>query len=143
VVTYNSPLERQLTTQRIARLDGWVTTSTARPTVARIIVSTADLDRALAFYAELVGLELTRRSDPFAWLRTGEGVEVMLHERDTTPSRAAVAVGLVVAELDATVATWAARGGEVIDEPADQPWGERMAVVTDPDGHVVCLSQRA
>lgn len=23
--------------------------------------------------------------------------------------------------------------------PADQPWGERQAVLTDPDGHVRCL----
>jgi uncharacterized glyoxalase superfamily protein PhnB len=27
----------------------------------------------------------------------------------------------------------------VVDPPADQPWGERQAVLTDPDGHVVCL----
>jgi uncharacterized glyoxalase superfamily protein PhnB len=30
-------------------------------------------------------------------------------------------------------------GAAVIDAPADQPWGERQAVLTDPDGHVVCL----
>jgi len=120
-----------------------VSTPTSTPALARIIVSTSDLERAVAFYAELVGLELTRRSDPFAWLHTADGVELMLHERDTTPSRASVSVGLVIAELDATVARWQAAGGEVIDPPVDQPWGERMAVVTDPDGHVVCLSQAA
>jgi predicted enzyme related to lactoylglutathione lyase len=119
-------------------LNSWVST----PTLARVIVSTATLDKALSFYADLLGLTRQRRQDPFAWLRTADGVELMLHERDTTPSRASVAIGLVIADLDGTVASWAARGGEVIDPPADQPWGERMAVVTDPDGHVVCLSQR-
>jgi predicted enzyme related to lactoylglutathione lyase len=121
----------------------WVSIPTSTPALASIIVSTSNLEQAVAFYAELVGLELARRSAPFAWLRTADGVELMLHERDTTPSRTSIAIGLVIAELDATVAGWRARGGEVIDPPADQPWGERMAVVADPDGHVVCLSQRA
>lgn len=113
------------------------------PSLARIVVSTADLDRALTFYADLVGLTLERRQESFAWLRTADGVEVMLHERPATPSPAAVAVGLFVADVDKTVAAWQDRDGGVIDPPADQPWGERMAVVTDPDGHIVCLSQRA
>jgi uncharacterized glyoxalase superfamily protein PhnB len=26
-----------------------------------------------------------------------------------------------------------------VDAPADQPWGERQAVLTDLDGHVICL----
>jgi len=30
-------------------------------------------------------------------------------------------------------------GATVIDAPADQPRGERQSVLTDPDGHVVCL----
>jgi predicted enzyme related to lactoylglutathione lyase len=111
-------------------------------TLARIVVSTSDLDPSLAFYADMVGLTVERRQDGFAWLRTADGVEVMLHERPTTPSMAAVAVGLFVADVDKTVAAWQEQGGGVIDPPADQPWGERMAVVADPDGHVVCLSQQ-
>ena len=30
-------------------------------------------------------------------------------------------------------------GADVLDPPDDQPWGERQSVLTDPDGHVVCL----
>jgi uncharacterized glyoxalase superfamily protein PhnB len=31
----------------------------------------------------------------------------------------------------------------VIAEPADQPWGERLASVADPDGYVVHLGAAA
>lgn len=111
-------------------------------TLAGIVVSTAELGPSRACYADLVGLTPERRQDGFAWLRTSDGAELMLHERPATPSLSAVAVGLFVADVDKTVAAWQEQGGTVIDPPADQPWGERMAVVTDPDAHVVCLSQQ-
>ena len=31
----------------------------------------------------------------------------------------------------------AAEGARVVAPPADQPWGERLASVADPDGYVV------
>jgi len=31
----------------------------------------------------------------------------------------------------------------VIGEPADQPWGERMATVLDPDGNKVIVASRS
>lgn len=31
----------------------------------------------------------------------------------------------------------------MLEEPADQPWGERMATVTDPDGNRVIVPTRA
>jgi len=31
----------------------------------------------------------------------------------------------------------------VLSEPEDQPWGERVARVTDPDGNVMVIGQRA
>jgi uncharacterized glyoxalase superfamily protein PhnB len=31
----------------------------------------------------------------------------------------------------------------VVQEPAGQPWGERMAVVVDPDGNRVMVASRA
>jgi lactoylglutathione lyase len=32
-----------------------------------------------------------------------------------------------------------AAGAKVVAEPADQPWGERVGSVADPDGYVICL----
>jgi len=33
-------------------------------------------------------------------------------------------------------------GVRVLAEPADQPWGERMAEVADPDGNRVIVASR-
>lgn len=109
--------------------------------ISRLVVSVTALDPALAFYEGLVGLRRTASADELAWLATADGVEIMLHERPATPSDTAVALGLAVPDLDGVVGAWAARGGVVVDPPEERPWGERMAVVRDPDGHLVCLSQ--
>lgn len=109
--------------------------------ISRIVISVSALGPALAFYEGLLGLRRTRSAGELAWLVTADGIEIMLHERPATPSDTAVALGLIVPDLDGTVDTWTGRGGIVVDPPEDRPWGERMAVVRDPDGHLVCLSQ--
>ncbi|WP_394551972.1 VOC family protein [Agromyces sp. MMS24-JH15] len=111
-----------------------------KPMLRRVIVSTEDLDRATAFYGDLLGLGVITRTDDFATLRLGPNQELLLHRRPTSPSDTAVAIGLSVAGLPARVDRWRAMGGSVIDEPRAQPWGEVMAVLRDPDGHVVCVS---
>ncbi|MEC4611805.1 VOC family protein [Tsukamurella tyrosinosolvens] len=109
--------------------------------ISRLVVSVSALDPALAFYEGLLGLRRTAGAGELARLATTDGIEVMLHERPATPSDTAVAIGFAVADLDGVVGTWTARGGAVVDPPEERPWGERMAVVRDADGHVVCLSQ--
>ncbi len=108
----------------------------------RVVVSVGSLPDALAFYRDVIGLPVVRSSEQFGFLATAEGVEVLLHQRPTTPSDAAVALTFGVTQVDAAVELWRGRGGVVIDSPETQPWGERMAVVRDADGHVVCLVQR-
>ena len=120
-----------------------MTRSTPGPEIARLIVSVQSLDRALVLYRDALGLTLKRQHGEFAWLSANDGLEIMLHERATFASPTAVSIGFVVDELDLVVAGWVDRGGSVIDAPTLQPWGERMAVVADADGHVVCISGRA
>ncbi|MEV0716015.1 VOC family protein [Asanoa sp. NPDC050611] len=106
--------------------------------LSRVVVSTASLPRALSFYGDLLGLPSVPAGPGLATLDAG-GTSVLLHERPSVPSDTAVAASFVVVDLDALVARWQAAGGAVVDQPATQPWGERMAVVRDPDGHLVCL----
>lgn len=107
-----------------------------------MVISVADLRAGLAFYRELLGLSVTRDAPGFTWLQSIDGVEVMLHERPATPSDAAVSIGFTVDDLHAVIDAWHRRGGAVLKPPAEQAWGELMAVVRDADGHIVCLSQR-
>ena len=106
--------------------------------VARVIVSVSSLERSLAFY-EVLGFAQFWSNADVARLRSGSGVELMLHERGAEGSDLGLAVSFVVDDVDAMAAAAASEGGEIIDEPADQPWGERQAVLHDPDGHVICL----
>lgn len=108
-----------------------------------MIVSVSDLDRALAFYAGVLGLPQSPAAPGFAVLTVGEpphAVELMLHERPAEPSVAGVAMSIRVADVDKITALAEQAGCRVIDAPSDQPWGERLAVLRDPDGHVICLA---
>lgn len=111
--------------------------------IRRLIISVAQLDRSIVFYRDALGLTLSRQSEGFAWLATGDDVEILLHERETAANGGSVSIAFTVNALDDVVADWASRGGGIIDEPQTQPWGERMAVVTDADGHIVCLCEQA
>ena len=44
-----------------------------------------------------------------------------------------------VDDVDATLERLRASGAQVVSEPEDQPWGERVARVRDPGGHLVYL----
>lgn len=115
---------------------------TSAPALHRLVLSATSLPAALDLYAGVLGLAVERTADGFAWLRTADGVELMVHERPAVASDAAVAVTFALPELDATIDRWVAAGGTVVDAPAAQPWGERMAVVRDADGHIVCLVEQ-
>jgi lactoylglutathione lyase len=47
------------------------------------------------------------------------------------------------ADCDAVVERLRAAGVTVTEEPVDQPWGERVARVLDPDGNEVIIGARA
>jgi predicted enzyme related to lactoylglutathione lyase len=106
----------------------------------RIIVSVADRDRALGLYRDALGLTVKYGQGEMVMLAVpGTELEVLLHERPPTPGRAGIAATFLVDDVDASTAAAEKAGAAVIDAPADQPWGERQAVLTDPDGHVICL----
>jgi uncharacterized glyoxalase superfamily protein PhnB len=44
-----------------------------------------------------------------------------------------------VDDVDAAVARLAAAGAPIVGQPEDQPWGERVARMRDPDGNLVYL----
>jgi lactoylglutathione lyase len=51
----------------------------------------------------------------------------------------AFAYWVYVDDVDETLATLQAAGAPVVAEPADQPWGERLASTRDPAGNLVHL----
>ncbi|MGY4642442.1 VOC family protein [Cellulomonas sp. URHB0016] len=110
--------------------------------LARAVVSVSELDRSLRLYESALGLRRTWVAPPIARLADASGMELLLHERPPAGSDAGVALSFAVDDVDAVTAAAVSAGAEIIDEPADQPWGERQSVLRDPDRHVLCLVRR-
>lgn len=120
-----------------------------------------DPDAALAFYRDTLGLRVRNEvaSGGFRWitLATDSQPEVGIvlsqpqagrSEQDGEALAALLAKGEMypvhfrTEDLDATFEKVAATPGvEVLQEPADQPWGVRDAAVRDPAGNRLRIEQ--
>jgi len=104
------------------------------------VITVSDLPAAVAFYQ---GIGFTEQ---YRFPEEGEPVFVTLQ---LGTSQLAIAAGegadfdlcLYADDCDAAVAQLRAAGAEVLEEPSDQPWGERMARLRDVSGHRILLLQ--
>jgi lactoylglutathione lyase len=115
----------------------------------------SDVERAVAFYADLLGATPTFRfpdvgTPEHAELRLGD-VTIAISHRDAVPRQglpeptAGNPMELVIwcDDVDATVATLRAAGTPVLVEPSvHDASGHRRAYVADPDGHWLSLVTR-
>jgi lactoylglutathione lyase len=112
------------------------------------ILTTPDLSRALSFYRDLLGFEVTYRFPPegqpiYVGLRLGTSqLGIGQGEADAVGGAPAFAICIYADDCDAAVELLRAAGNRVLEEPAEQPWGERMARVADPDGIPVIILSR-
>lgn len=121
------------------------------------ILDCADLAASLRFYGELLGFGATYRfpadgAAQFVALALPDGSALGLaaagtsHAAVPAPARPrtghAFELCLYTEDTDAAVAMLRAAGVPILVEPADQPWGERLAYVADPDGNRVHLTCR-
>lgn len=114
------------------------------------ILSTPDVERSLGFYRDLLGGEVYfRYPDEGPPGYVGVEVGTMRLGIGLDPGAATGTAGqrfalwFYVADCDAAVEAVRSGGVTVTAEPEDQPWGERMARVVDPDGNEVILATAA
>jgi lactoylglutathione lyase len=117
-----------------------------------VVLVVEDVDRALHFYGDVLGLRLGHRSGSYAQFDTG-ATRVALYERsamaDTLgqelqrPASDAPGfeIGFKVDDCSAAYHELVAAGAAPAVPPTDRPWGQRTAYVRDPDGHLVELAQ--
>jgi lactoylglutathione lyase len=119
------------------------------------MLSAADVAASVAFYRDLLGGTVQYRfpeDDPvFVTLRLGEseiGIgglsDAPLHGQPQRPASGhRIELCVYVADVDGAVEAARAAGAPVVLEPVDQPWGERVAYIADPDGNLVMLAAAA
>src|SRR5262245_44186016 len=105
-----------------------------------VVIRSADLERAGAFYAALgVPLVRERHGSGPEHLAGPAGVAVLeVYPRGEGGGTLGVRLGFRVASVADAVAAAQGAGGSVVSPARESPWGLR-AVVADPDGHRVEL----
>lgn len=109
------------------------------------IIATPDLGRALAFYRDVLGGSVSYAfpaDGPPAYVGVDLGTSHVGIGHDANVDLAApprISLWLYTADCDAVVDAVRRAGGVVLEEPADQPWGERVARVADPDGNRIVI----
>lgn len=102
------------------------------------ILEVSDMSAALAFYRDAFGGVVTytfpgEGGEPvYASLAVGSSsLGIGLAE---PPPPGNVLLWFYVDDVDRMTRELAAAGASVVEEPVDQPWGERTSLVTDPFG---------
>jgi lactoylglutathione lyase len=124
--------------------------------ILHTMLRVGNLDQSIAFYTEVLGMQLLRRNDypegrfTLAFVGYGsedqEAVLELTHNWDTASYELGNAYGhiaLAVPDAAAACAAIKARGGKVVREAGPMKHGKTIiAFVEDPDGYKVELIQR-
>jgi len=128
-------------------------------TLSQCFVIVHDPELALAFYRDALGLE--QRSEvgkgEFQWITVGAASQpdvsiVITNYLNGSPADGEAVAALVAKgalngvhfhsdDLDASFERVRAAGAEIVEEPADRPWGTRDFAVRDPSGNLVRVDQ--
>jgi catechol 2,3-dioxygenase-like lactoylglutathione lyase family enzyme len=116
------------------------------PKIDHILLEVGDLKKSIAFYHDLLGLEVKSQSKDFAMLQSGN-VGVFLSSThwdwdEKRPTNARPGWGMyphfAVADVAGTIERARKAGYRIAQEPRKYSWGTE-AFVTDPDGYIWAL----
>lgn len=111
--------------------------------VHHVSLNVADVDEAVPFYEEALGLTRIERPDfgfPGAWFDSGSG-QIHLLEVDGHTAPDGQHFAFRVDDIDAVVATLVDKGIDVSPPSAGLPGAGRQAFLKDPSGNLIELNQ--
>jgi predicted enzyme related to lactoylglutathione lyase len=118
----------------------------ARVINSRCVLAVQDLQASTQFYKDVLGFQLDP-VDAKGWsFMSKDSFKLMLGECADEVAASETGnhswfVRLMLEGLDDYHREIAARGAEVISEPADKRWGLREFVIRTPDGHRIMFSE--
>jgi predicted enzyme related to lactoylglutathione lyase len=115
--------------------------------IAYVNVFVSDLDRAVSFYREKLGLQLEHSSPEHGYASFQAG-SIRLGLAVAGPQQQALVgrhtgIGFSVSDLEAEHSRLTKRGVAFTMPPTKQPWGGFMALAADPDGNLFYIDQVA
>jgi len=117
---------------------------------ASVRIITDDLEGMVAFYERITGQPAERPAPVFAQF-SGPGATLAIASTATVAmlsgalmpaTNRSVLIEFEVADVDGDFAGLQLGSDDVVLEPTTMPWGNRSALVRDPDGNVVNLFSR-
>lgn len=114
---------------------------------SHLVLATADVPAITRFFTEALGLTPAFENEMFSEfvlpskfrIAFFKPVGASAQSFDEAASRAAIAIGLTVDDVDAVFARLDALRGtyahQVSGPPKEHPWGEKSFLLTDPDGN--------
>ena len=113
-----------------------------------VTVYVRDFERALAFYRDVLGLPLRFADEKFgfaSFATPGAGFTLAKVDETDPAQRGLVGrhtgIAFGVDDLDGAYAAWRARGVSFPLPPTEQPWGGRLAQLSDPEGNLLTVDQ--
>lgn len=112
-----------------------------------VSVYVSDMDRAVAFYTDTIGLRLRNRvGTTWAEIDAGKGLIIGLHPASPPDTPAAGTPGAINIELAVTepmevVVETLTQRGVVFNGPIKEYEAVRIASFSDPDGNAILLGQ--
>jgi lactoylglutathione lyase len=118
-----------------------MTSATTVPTLYSVAIFVHDIDRAVQFYRDTLGLPMTKHGSFGAEFLEGD-THVGIHPAVHLEAKALVGrhtgITLFVPDLLHYCGVLHDRAVRFLAEPTQQPWGI-MAMISDPDGNVLAL----
>lgn len=118
---------------------------------ASVRLVTQQFEALLAFYSRLSGATATRLADGFAEVRL-EGATLAISEERlvqlfnqgaaTAASNRSAILEFEVVDVDGTLARMEEAAAEIVMPAKVMPWGNRSALLRDPDGSLVNIFSR-
>lgn len=106
-----------------------------------------DLDKAIDFYTQTVGLQLKELHQEFRWaeLSGPEGAILGIGEENgqsEIPAGGNAVITITVEDMDKALEHFNSKGAKLIGEPLEIPGHVKMQTFTDRDGNTLQLVQK-